>query len=186
MEETIIISYLNDFIYCPISIYFHKLYGKLDGMLYQGEKQIVGKEAHKTIDSKTYSSKKNILQGIEVFSSQYNIIGKIDIYDIEKKLLIERKNKVSKVYDGYVFQVYAEYFGLLEQGYEVTKIVIHSMQDNKNHEVKLPKDDIEMFEKFKKVIKDMQNFDFENFKQTNRKKCENCIYELLCDRSLLC
>lgn len=186
MEETIFISYLNDFIYCPISIYFHKLYGKLDGMLYQGEKQIAGKEAHKSIDSKTYSSRKNILQGIEVYSSKYNIIGKIDIYDIDKKLLVERKNKISKIYDGYIFQVYAEYFGLIEQGYEVEKIVIHSLQDNKNYEIKLPQDDTEMFEKYKRVIKDIQNFDFEKFKQTNRKKCENCIYEPLCDRSLIC
>ena len=27
MEDLIIISNLNDFIFCPASIYFHKLYG---------------------------------------------------------------------------------------------------------------------------------------------------------------
>lgn len=186
MEETIIISYLNDFIYCPASIYFHKLYGRLDGMIYQGERQVEGKVAHRTIDEKVYSSRKNVLQGVEVYSSKYNIIGKIDIYDMDRKLLIERKNKVNEIYDGYVFQVYAEYFGLVEQGYEVEKIVIHSLKDNKNYEIQLPKNDVEMLKKYEKVITDMRSFDLENFKQSNKKKCENCIYEPLCDRSLLC
>lgn len=27
MEEIILISWLNDFIFCPVSIYFHNLYG---------------------------------------------------------------------------------------------------------------------------------------------------------------
>lgn len=49
MEETIIISYLNDFIFCPVSIYFHKLYGNRDKMLYQSEYQLNGTDAHKKI-----------------------------------------------------------------------------------------------------------------------------------------
>ena len=111
---------------------------------------------------------------------------KISYDDIDKKLLIERKNKVNEIYDGYVFQVYAEYFGLIEQGYDVEKIVIHSLKDNKNYEITLPEKNWIMFQKYEKVIKDMKNFEFENFKQNNKKKCENCIYEPLCDRSLLC
>ena len=27
MDDIILISNLNDFIFCPVSIYFHKLYG---------------------------------------------------------------------------------------------------------------------------------------------------------------
>lgn len=30
MDDVIIISNLNDFIFCPASIYFHKLYGSED------------------------------------------------------------------------------------------------------------------------------------------------------------
>lgn len=30
MDDLIIISNLNDFIFCPASIYFHKLYGSMD------------------------------------------------------------------------------------------------------------------------------------------------------------
>ena len=45
MEETILISYLNDFIFCPVSIYFHKLYGAMDKTLYQSSFQIDGTKA---------------------------------------------------------------------------------------------------------------------------------------------
>ena len=108
MEETILISYLNDFIFCPISIYFHKLYGKLNKTPYQSEDQINGTNAHKAIDNKTYSSRKNILQGIDIYSQKYGIEGKIDIFDIGKGELVERKNKIVQISDGYVFQIYAQ------------------------------------------------------------------------------
>lgn len=40
MDESILITELNDFIFCPVSIYFHRLYGNMDTMLYQTEAQI--------------------------------------------------------------------------------------------------------------------------------------------------
>lgn len=49
MEETILISYLNDFIYCPISIYFHKLYGNREKILYQTQAQLDGTSTYKTM-----------------------------------------------------------------------------------------------------------------------------------------
>ena len=49
MEETILISYLNDFIFCPISIYFHKLYGGLKKELYQTTYQTEGTNAQKNL-----------------------------------------------------------------------------------------------------------------------------------------
>lgn len=186
MEETILISYLNDFIYCPVSIYFHKLYGNTEKLLYQGESQINGTKAHESIDNVTYSTKKDILQGVEIFSSKYNIIGKIDIFDIKNKTLTERKNKIVKIYDGYVFQLYAQYFCLIEMGYVVEKIRFYSMQDNKVYNIKLPVEDIEMFNQFEKLIKEIREFDIHKFHQTNIEKCRKCIYEPACDRSLIC
>ena len=85
MEETILISYLNDFIFCPVSIYFHKLYGKLDKSLYQETYQINGTYAHKTIDTHTYSSRKDILQGIDIYTDEFKIQGKIDVFDVKKR-----------------------------------------------------------------------------------------------------
>lgn len=91
IENYLPISYINDFIFCPRSIYNHQMYQNRDEMLYQGEKQTEGKVAHQKIDDKEYSDKKNILQNFEVYSSNYKLFGKIDVYDIEKRFLIERK-----------------------------------------------------------------------------------------------
>jgi CRISPR-associated protein Cas4 len=49
MDDAIIFSWLNDFIFCPVSIYFHNLYGNQTTMTYQTEKQINGTAAHKSI-----------------------------------------------------------------------------------------------------------------------------------------
>ena len=186
MEEIILISYLNDFIFCPVSIYFHKLYGNLEQTLYQRDYQINGKSAHRTIDEKTYSTSANILQGIDVYTEKYGILGKIDVFDISKGILTERKNKITEIYDGYIFQVYAQYYALEEMGYKVNKIRLHSMEDNKTYNIDIPEKNILLKDKFDKLIRDMHEFKFENFKQTNRKKCEKCIYEPSCDRSLIC
>ena len=34
MFEEILITQLNDFIFCPASVYFHKLYGSQDNLTY--------------------------------------------------------------------------------------------------------------------------------------------------------
>ena len=40
MENPIIASNLNDFIFCPVSIYFHNLYGNRDVLTYKKEVQL--------------------------------------------------------------------------------------------------------------------------------------------------
>ena len=50
MDESILITQLNDFIFCPASIYFHNLYGSMDKMLYQCEDQLNGTKAHEKLD----------------------------------------------------------------------------------------------------------------------------------------
>lgn len=185
MEEIILISYLNDFIFCPISIYFHNLYGTIDKKMYQTTYQINGTNAHKAVDNKTYSTKQKVLQGISVYCEKYGIQGKIDVFDVEKGILTERKNRIVRIYDGYVFQIYAQYFALKEMGYNVKKLRFHSFSDNKNYNIELPENNPEMFQKFEKLIKDMHEFDMKNFVQTNIEKCKNCIYEPACDRSLI-
>lgn len=185
MEEPILISYLNDFIFCPASIYFHQLYGSTDKMLYQCSDQINGTNAHKAIDSNKYSNKKNILQTISVYSEKYNIIGKIDTFDIETGILMERKKKIKVIYDGYVFQLYAQYYALQEMGYVVKQLRLHSLDDNKNFIIPFPEENRMMKEKFDDLILKINAFDVSQYKQTNIEKCKHCIYEPSCDRSLL-
>lgn len=184
MYEEILITQLNDFIFCPVSIYFHLLYGETDRMLYQSDSQIMGTAAHKAIDTGSYSSRKNIIMGLSVYCEEFGLVGKIDTYDAEKKRLIERKRTVKKIYDGYIFQIYAQCFAMREMGYDVDQLVIHSLSDNKSYYIPLPEEDPDMTEKFKRTIIEIQNFRVESFEQTNPEKCRHCIYEPACDRGI--
>lgn len=184
MEPYITLSFLNDFIFCPRSIYFHQLYGGLNTDLYKQKPQITGEAAHGSIENKKYSTRKNVLQNIEVFSEKYNICGKIDVFDCETGKLTERKREIKTIYDGYVFQVYAQCHALREMGYTVREIVIHDMVHNKNHSIPLPEDAPEMQAKFERLIFDMNHFDIGNDNhEPNQAKCERCIYSQLCDVS---
>ena len=120
MESYVLLSELNDFIFCPRSIYWHNIYGRYTTSTYHTTSQILGNIAHKTIDNETYSSRKTILQGISIYSDVLKIAGKIDLYDKKTGMLTERKRKIKKVYDGYLLQLYGQYICLSEMGYVVT------------------------------------------------------------------
>lgn len=185
MENYITLSHINDFIFCPRSIYFHQLYATYHEQHYKQKVQIKGTAAHASIDNKTYTTSNTILQGTEVYSTKYNIVGKIDLFDIEKSKLIERKRSIVKIYDGYVFQVYAQYFALQEMGFTVKKIIIHDLIHNKNYPISLPEQDIAMLQKFEKTIQDITQYDMlQNDFVPNVDKCKQCIYSPLCDKSL--
>ncbi|MDD6919810.1 MAG: type V CRISPR-associated protein Cas4 [Eubacteriales bacterium] len=185
MDELILISYLNDYIFCPASIYFHNMYGNREQLTFQKEAQLNGKKAHETIDKYSYYDKRNIITGIDIYSERYGLVGKIDIYDSVNKILIERKKKVVEIYDGYILQLYAQYFSMQELGYTVESMYIHSLDDNKRYYIKKPLEDLEMFRLFEDVIVELKTTDISNYVQTNVKKCENCIYSDACDRGLV-
>ena len=184
MEEPIAITKLNDFIFCPASVYFHGLFDGYKEVMYQSDKQLNGKEAHRTIDTGGYSTSKNILQGIPVYSEKYGLYGKIDLYNCKNHTLTERKKKIFKIYDGYVFQLFGQYFGMTEAGYQVDCIELFSMDDNKKYPIDPPANDNPYYVSFLKLIEDIHNFKLEDFIQKNAGKCRNCIYRNLCDRTL--
>jgi CRISPR-associated protein Cas4 len=108
------------------------------------------------------------------------------VFDINTNKLTERKREIKTIYDGYVFQVYAQCFALREMGYEVKNIVIHDLVHNKNYPIPLPENDKKMFDKFELLIKEINNFDLENTAFIPLlAKCERCIYNQLCDKSLV-
>jgi CRISPR-associated exonuclease Cas4 len=184
MEDPIIISNLNDFGFCPASIYFHNLMYGADRILTQTSSQINGTHSHFSIDNGSYSSRKSVFQGLEVYSEEYGLIGKIDIYYADKGLLVERKKKVSKLFDSQIFQIYGQYFAMCEMGYDVRELRIYSMDDNRNYSIPLPEDDAELFNSFCNVVSDMHAFNLDTFKQDNPLKCANCIYEVMCSCSV--
>lgn len=184
-EDFIKISWLNDFIFCPASIYFHQLYGEKYKTLYQTSDQLNGTKAHRTVDTGTYSTSKAVLQGISVICLKYRLLGRIDYFNVATGILTERKKYINKIYDGYIFLLYGQYFALKEMGYQVKKVRFHSMDDNKIYNIDIPENDIEMLSKFELTINAIRSFSMEGFQQVNIQKCRRCIYEPACDRTLL-
>lgn len=185
MELYLPISNLNDFIFCPISIYFHNLYSGIDSSQYQSTTQVKGTNAHRPIDKRFYSTKKDCLQSLDVYSEKYHLCGKIDVFDKKTNSLIERKREIKTIYDGYIFQLYAQYFCMIEMGYAVDNLYLYSYIDNKKYPILLPKDNEEMLNKFNQLIHDIEFFDVDKFTQENKSKCEHCIYFTSCDRGVL-
>ena len=179
-EHPISITTLNDFMFCPASIYFHQLDEDTDKLTFQDTCQLEGAAAHEKTDSGTYSTRKSILQAISVYCAQYNLVGKIDTFDSENGILTERKKKIKTVYDGYVFQLYAQYFALKEMHYSVREIRLYSMDDNQIFRINLPENDPEMFRKFSETAEMINSFSLDGFRQQNPGKCERCVYEPLC------
>lgn len=177
MEVYIPISKINDFLFCPKTLYLHMMFEDVSDDLFHEEPQRRGKLKHKAIDKKTYSTSSRFLIGKDVYSQEYGLMGKIDIYDKETKTLIERKTKIKKIYKGYIFQLYAQYFCMREMGYEINKLVLRSLVDNKNYEIPLP-DDKETNE-FQKVVQSIWNFNPEKLLKHSCPKCENSIYATL-------
>ena len=60
-EDYISISTLNDFIFCPYSIYLHNVYMESDEGLYHATPQTRGRIAHETIDEKRASNRMIII-----------------------------------------------------------------------------------------------------------------------------
>lgn len=52
-DDYISISTLNDFIFCPYSIYLHNVYMDTDVSLYHAIPQTRGRIAHESVDNKT-------------------------------------------------------------------------------------------------------------------------------------
>ena len=184
MESYILISFLNDFVFCPRSVYFHQIYQSFDSRVYHTDIQVKGRMAHLTIDRNTYSTRKDILQGLPVFSSEYFLCGRIDVFDRKNGILTERKKRIQKIYDGFIFQIYAQYYCLTEMGYSVRKLFIYSMDDNKNHPVPLPRDNPDKDKEFKNLLEKIHSFRMEDEFSPNIRKCNRCIYRHLCDRGL--
>lgn len=180
MEEPIAFSLLNDFIFCPASIFYHGMYDGVDKMVFTGKKQIAGTYAHKRIDDAQWPENE-VLCACSVYCEKYGLYGKIDKFHLKTGELVESKNKIKNIYDGYIFQLYAQYFALCESGYTVKKMSLYSISDNKKYPIPLPEDDPAMLSKFENMLSAIRSFDLNGFKPSNINKCQNCIYAFACE-----
>jgi len=181
MDDFIRISELNDFVFCPYSIYLHNVYAGGSEDLYHAKPQVQGKAAHVTIDKKTYGSRKNEVIGLSVFSEELGLIGKIDLYRAKEKRLTERKYLLNTIYQGQVFQLWAQYFCMKEMGYEISSLEFYSLSTNTRFPVPIPinedKSDLLGFIEQFKAFDPTQSF------HLNANKCRHCIYSNLCDKT---
>ena len=181
MDDYILISTLNDFIFCPYSIYLHNIYMGGDENLVHAKPQKQGKAAHETIDEKKYSSRKNEITGLAVYSSEFGLMGKIDLYKGDEKTLIERKYQLKTIYRGQIYQLWAQYFCMLEMGYEVYKIAFYEISKNKIHFVEIPTDSDKL--ELQEFIQRFRSYDPTQHITVNINKCTHCINCNLCDKT---
>ena len=80
MNDYIQLSTLNDFIFCPYSIYLHSVYMESDGDLYKAAPQTKGTLAHQGVDEKKGSTRKSDMMSLPVYCDELGISGKIDVY----------------------------------------------------------------------------------------------------------
>ena len=181
MEPILLISNLNDFVFCPYSIYLHQVYGALDGDLYYEKVQIDGKNSHESIDNATHDTNAHVLLGTSIYSNKYGLMGKIDMFDSKKMRLTERKNQIKQIYDGYLLQLYAQYFCLIEMGFEVKSMGFHSLKDNRPFPIDIP--NVQQTHWFENYLDKIRAYDpSQALTKINPNKCKFCIYSALCEQ----
>ena len=180
MEALLPITNINDFLFCPRSLYYGNIFrqslGK-DG--FQQTPQKVGLAAHKTVDEGSYSTRKDVLTGVMVHCQAYGLIGRIDVYDARTRILTERKWSVSAVWEGYRMQLYAQFRALEEMGCSVSELKLHSKKDNRTYDIPLPA--AEDWRRLEEILEQMRSFRLDLPFHANLRKCAGCIYRELCD-----
>ena len=71
-EDYISISTLNDFIFCPYSIYLHNVYMESDEGLYHATPQTQGRIAHETVDEKKGSTSKDVISTNRILAKPFD------------------------------------------------------------------------------------------------------------------
>jgi len=181
METFLSITYLNDFVFCPYSIYLHQVFDNSSEVLYSASPQQTGKSAHTGIDSEKPKLQAQIMKGAYVISNRLGIYGKIDTFYVAKQKLVESKYQIKTIYKGYYYQLWAQYFALTEMGYVVSELCFYSIRDKKTYPVRIPQQT--EFEELRKHIRKIARFDFESEIKVNPTKCKHCIYASLCDKT---
>ena len=151
-----------------------------DEDIYKASPQINGTNAHEAIDQKVYSHKKNILLALPIISEELGVFGKIDTYKAAERTLIEKKYQLKQIYQGQIYQLWAQYFCMVEMGYEVEKICFYEISTNKTIPIKIPTNNDK--DELIKIIDQFKNFNPESEIKSNNNKCIHCIYCSLCDK----
>src|SRR5690606_17989629 len=184
METFLQITYLNDFVFCPYSIYLHQVFDNNAEEVYSAKPQQRGKSVHRDIDRYDHREDKDIpevLKGIYVISTKLGVYGKIDTLYVREKKLVESKYSITTLYRGYYYQLWSQYYALLEMGYPVESLSFYSIKERIEYPVSTPsaEDRLELRGHIRKIAR----FNFEAEIKVNPAKCRHCIYAALCDKT---
>lgn len=122
---------LSNFYFCPYSVYLQNVYKEMDDDGYKATPQTRGKNAHESVDKKTASNRADDILSLPVYSEEYGLMGKIDVFKRKEKKLIERKYQLKQIYQGQIYQLWAQMFCLQEMGYEVSSLAFYETSTNK-------------------------------------------------------
>lgn len=184
METYLPITYLNDFVFCPYSIYLHQVFDNNAEDLYSANPQQRGKAAHFDIDvfeQEEKAPEKETLKGAYVISNKLGVYGKIDTLFVEEKRLVESKYEIKTLYRGYYYQLWCHYYALTEMGYAIEILQFFSIKDQRTFDIGIPTE--EDYKELKNHIKKIAWFNFESAINVNPEKCKRCIYASLCDKA---
>ena len=181
MIDYVSISMLNDFIFCPYSIYLHNVYMESDEGLYHAAPQTRGNIAHHTVEEKGASHRKEDLWSLPIYSERFRLMGKVDLYKSKEHTLIERKYQLKHIYQGQIYQLWAQYFCLIEMGYPVERMFFYETSTNRMIPVTLPTVQEEI--QFTSFIERFHHYNPGLETTVNINKCKHCIYCNLCDKT---
>lgn len=75
MESYLMITQLNDFMFCPRSIFFSGIYhDSVSDEVFHQTPQRQGLAAHAAVEEKRYSSRKSVITGMTVYSAKYRLM----------------------------------------------------------------------------------------------------------------
>ena len=152
-----------------------------DENIFHASPQVRGRLAHAATDNNTYSSRSSDITSLSVCSDELGIMGKIDLYRKDKKILIERKYLLKQIYRGQMYQLWAEYFCMVEMGYEIEKLAFYETSTNRMISVDIPgyREKSELLN----FICRFRNYSPELPITLNHNKCIHCVYCNMCDKT---
>lgn len=152
-----------------------------DEGLYHATPQTRGKIAHETIEKKKASNRTDDLQALPIISEKYGLMGKIDIYKGKEQKLIERKYNLKKIFQGQIYQLWAQYLCMTEMGYPIQNLAFYEISTNKMIPIELPTE--EQLKNFEQFLESYRSYDPTASLGTNANKCRHCIYCNICDKA---
>jgi len=152
-----------------------------DSDVYYAIPQIIGKNAHKTVDEKK-ATQAYLIESLPIISHEMGLTGKIDVYNKNNATLIERKYNLKQIFQGQIYQLWAQFFCMTEMGYTINHLRFYEISTHKTTEIPIPTTADKA--KFTLFLSNFRNYNPRKTFEPNPNKCLRCIYCNLCDKTI--